>query len=238
MYCAPDVVREKLEVISPTTRPPLELGQQHPFENSSDQCLTINSSFATRGVAESVTIAVIDAEETKGVWTKFLSPETMRTNLLMVSLYLAAFEILKSTVTDRTENFFTFDDVNGQPQLHPKYQEVASLNKNPLQASLLWLKQNDAITSDDILMFDIIRQHRNELAHQLPHFLIDTSRNIDTQNFENIRYLLRKIETWWIQQVDIPSNSDYDGIEIRDEDIQPGSVTVLDAIIEMAFRSV
>lgn len=162
----------------------------------------------------------------------------MRTNLLMVSLYLAAFEILKSTVTDRTENFFTFDDVNGQPQLHPKYQEVASLNKNPLQASLLWLKQNDAITSDDVLMFDIIRQHRNELAHQLPHFLIDTSRNIDTQNFENIRYLLRKIETWWIQQVDIPSNSDYDGIEIRDEDIQPGSVTVLDAIIEMAFRSV
>lgn len=162
----------------------------------------------------------------------------MRTNLLMVSLYLAAFEILKSTVTDRTENFFTFDYVNGQPRLHPKYQEVTSLNKNPLRASLMWLKQNDAITSNDVLMFDAIRQHRNELAHQLPHFLIDTSRNVNIQNFENIRYLLRKIETWWIQQVDIPANSDYDGVEINAEDIQPGSVIVLDAIIVMAFKDV
>ena len=160
----------------------------------------------------------------------------MRTNLLMASLYLAAFEILKSTVVDRIKGFFTFDYANGQPQLDSRYQEVASLNKNPLQASLLWLQENNAITPDDVLMFDAIRQHRNELAHQLPHFLIDAERNINFQNFENVRYLLRKIETWWIQQVDIPTNPDYDGVEVKDEDIQPGSVIVLDAIIGMAFK--
>ena len=178
----------------------------------------------------------MNAENSRKSWEKLLSPEIMRTNLLMASLYLAAFEILKSTVVDRIKGFFTFDYAKGQPQLDSRYQEVASLNKNPLQASLLWLQENNAITPDDVLMFDAIRQHRNELAHQLPHFLIDAERNINFQNFENVRYLLRKIETWWIQQVDIPTNPDYAGVEVKDEEIQPGSVIVLDAIIGMAFK--
>lgn len=163
-------------------------------------------------------------------------PETLRFNLLMASLYLSAFEILRTSVTERIESFFTFGYENGHTQRDDEYQKVVALHSSPFQASLLWLQQNDAITIDDIQMIDEIRRHRNDLAHQLPRFLSDVNRNINIENFENIRYLLKKIEIWWIREVDIPTNADFDGVEVKDEDIQPGSVIVLDAIIRMALE--
>ncbi len=166
---------------------------------------------------------------------KLLTPHVLKSNLVMASLYLSAFEILKTSIVERIKKFFT--DYNGN-QLHVSsdYRNVTRIHKDELQASCLWLEQNGAITSDEVLMMDSIRQHRNKIAHELPHFLIDVNREIDIQNFENIRCLLRKIEVWWIREVEIPSNSDFDGLEVADENIQPGPVLLLDVLVELALE--
>ena len=157
--------------------------------------------------------------------------QTLLTNLLMTSLYLLAFELLKNTVVERIKGFFTFDYVNGDAEVDSQYQEVKDLHRSAFQASLIWLQQNDAITIDDLHLVDAIRRHRNEIAHELPQLLSDVKRNIDTQSFENIRYLLNKIELWLIKEVDIPTNIDFDGVGVKDEDIRPGSIIMLDAIV-------
>lgn len=46
--------------------------------------------------------------------------------------------------------------------------------------------------------------------------------------------LLRKVEVWWIVNVEIPTNPDYDGQEIDEADITPGALMSLEMLIDVA----
>lgn len=46
--------------------------------------------------------------------------------------------------------------------------------------------------------------------------------------------LLRKVEVWWVINVEIPTNPDYDGKEIDEAGIVPGAVLSLQMLIEVA----
>ena len=111
-------------------------------------------------------------------WAKFLNPEILKSNLIAASLFLAAFEMLRSSVISPIRDFFSCGfDQNG-PIVDPKYEtKVLSLDKSPLRASLLWLKDMDVISLDDMLIVDRIREHRNQLAHELMKFVaLDVTR--------------------------------------------------------------
>jgi hypothetical protein len=49
--------------------------------------------------------------------------------------------------------------------------------------------------------------------------------------------LVDKIERWWIREVEIPTNPEYDGREIVDEDIKPGAVMFLDMVLSTAVQA-
>jgi hypothetical protein len=170
-------------------------------------------------------------------WEKLLNPQTLRTNLMLASLSLTAYELLIRTVVDRIRGFFTCDFMGegDNPLVHDRYQEVKRPNSNLLLASCQWHEQNGAISVDDVAIIKDIRRHRNQIAHELPHFLGDVDREISLEHLQEIRRLLRKIEIWWIRNVDLTIDSNFDGVEVADEDIHPGPVLVLDEIIRMAL---
>jgi len=84
-------------------------------------------------------------------WEDFLNPEILKTKLISASIYLAAFEILKASIIERIETFFT-DGFGPQGNiLSPEYAvEVKSRHKSKVRASLEWLKAQEAITAEDI----------------------------------------------------------------------------------------
>jgi hypothetical protein len=133
-------------------------------------------------------------------WEKFLHPETLKGNLIAISLFITAFENFKNNVVEKPETFFSngFDE-NGPIIDTAKYkEEVLSLSdrKNKLYASLLWLQKLGAIDAADIDAFDWIRKHRNELAHEPMSFLASSDRNFDISRFQELIRLLSKIEQW------------------------------------------
>jgi hypothetical protein len=154
-------------------------------------------------------------------------------------LYLTAYELLRGTVIDRIQSFFThgFADEDSEAIIDEQYKEIERLHNSVFLASCLWLQQNSVISSEDAADIVNIRRHRNQIAHELPEFLGDADREINLEYLQNIRRLLRKIETWWIRNVDLHINSDFDDIEVTDEDIHPGSVLVLNEIIRIALSS-
>ena len=110
-------------------------------------------------------------------WEKFLNPEILKSNLVACSLFIATYEILRTSIIDQIKSFFTqgFDGSNWT--LSPDYQvKVLSLNKSPFLASQLWLKEMAAINDSDVAAIQQIHDHRNVLAHDLPKVL-DNSRN-------------------------------------------------------------
>lgn len=55
------------------------------------------------------------------------------------------------------------------------------------------------------------------------------------ERFGEMAILLRKIEVWWIREVEIPTNPDFDGREIDDAAIVPGPLIGLQVLQDIAL---
>ncbi len=175
-------------------------------------------------------------EDIKESWSNFLNPESLRSNLITASVYLAAFEILKQCIIDRPKEFYTtgFDE-NGIIVSRDYELKVKSLNKSPVYASLEWFKLHDTIDQDDINKFTQIKECRNELAHELVNFLDSGIKSDPDPNFKLMAELLNKIECWWIFNVEIPINPDYSKVDIDINEIVPGRMLHLQMLTQIAL---
>jgi hypothetical protein len=176
--------------------------------------------------------------DTKAKWEELLNPALLRSKLISVSIFLAAFEILKESIIGRIKDFFSVGfDINGDI-IDPKYRtDVLSRNKSPLYASLSWLEEMKAIDAADIGTFETLKACRNTVAHELPRLVGGNVVLDHLVLFPDLLGLLRKIELWWIVNVEIPTNPDLDGAAIDESGIIPGPVITLRLMTDIAFAS-
>jgi hypothetical protein len=169
-------------------------------------------------------------------WLKFLNPESLRSNLLLASLYLAAYEILRSSLIDQIRSFFMAGwSADSGETIDPRYEtDVLNLARSPLRASALWLQQNGVIDEHDVAKLDTVREHRNVIAHDLPKFVSSIDAHVEVGLFESICGLVTKVDRWWIAEVEIPTNPDCDGREIDFDGIQSGNMIFLRVLVEVA----
>jgi hypothetical protein len=158
-----------------------------------------------------------------------MKPEELKTNLARASAFLAAYELLKSSIVNKPRGFFI---------LHHTYKtEVVSLKrKDRFRASCLWFLKLGAISEQDLRVIEDIRHHRNEIAHELPKYLMDAEYEVNMQLLESIAYLLGKVDRRWIREIEIPTNPDFDGKEpenIPDHEINSGSMLAIDLILKI-----
>jgi hypothetical protein len=87
----------------------------------------------------------------KDSWEKFLHPGTLRANLLLISLFIAAFEMFKDSVIQKPESFFCDGFNKDGLIISETYRnEVLSKSKSRLHASLLWFQEMGAIDDADL----------------------------------------------------------------------------------------
>lgn len=179
-------------------------------------------------------------KDNQAKWERFLDPEVLRPNLILASIYIAAFEVLKNSIIERIRDFYIsgFDE-NGWI-IMPEYKEkVLSKDKSPTYASLKWLKESEAIGDEDIEKFNAIKEYRNLLAHEITRMLMEGLPSDFADRFNDMVALLDKIERWWIVNVEIPTNPDFDGKydEIDENGIIPGPILSLRMMIDVALGS-
>ncbi len=68
-------------------------------------------------------------------------------------------------------------------------------------------------------MLRVLRTHRNEIAHELPKFLGDTKFDVQLEFLSGIFHIVQKIDKWWIQNIEIPTNPDFDDRELTQEEL-------------------
>ena len=167
-------------------------------------------------------------------WEKFLSPEVTRDRLISVSMYITTFELLKESIIGRIRDFYSIGFNENDPVANPDYQKrVLSRNKSTLYASLEWLIESEAIEKSDIEIFERLKDVRNKLAHELPSLVIGGEELQLIGHFHEAFSLLRKIEVWWVVNVEIATNPDYDGQEVEESGIVPGPVLMLQLMLEV-----
>lgn len=168
-------------------------------------------------------------------WERFLDPEILRPSLFMATMFITTFEILKDSIIDRIRDFYTNGwDENGSI-VSPEYQqEVISRNKSAVYASLDWLIERDVIGQADLQTFEDLKRIRNILAHQLFSVVTGQAESDHSAQFPVLVELLRKIELWWVVNLEIPTNPDFDDQKIDEAGIVPGAVLSLQMLIEVA----
>jgi hypothetical protein len=171
---------------------------------------------------------------TKEKWEQLLTPAVMQERLISASLYVTAFELLKESIIGRIRSFYMVGFEPDGDIIDEKYEaNVLSRNKSPLYASLHWLSEYDVIGEDDLQSFERIKATRNSFAHELPSFVMSGADLKHTERFQELLTLLRKIEIWWVVNLEIPTNPDFDGKEIDEEGIVPGPVLMLQMMMEV-----
>jgi hypothetical protein len=168
-------------------------------------------------------------------WAKFLNPESLRSNLVSAAMFLTAYEMLRSTIIDRIRNFYTHEFRGGEWIPSPDYQaRCLSRHSSPLRASLMWLQEMSVVNDADLSKIDDIRQHRNALAHDLPTFLISIDQNLRVDLLANIFELVTKIERWWIREVEMTTNPEFDGLDVSDEETFSGTMIFMQLMLRIA----
>lgn len=169
-------------------------------------------------------------------WYRFLKPENLKANLIILSLFITSYEILKDSIIARIRNFYT-NGFNEKGWIVDKeYQtKVKSLNKNLLYASLEWLKNMKVIDDNDIEEFNEIKKCRNELAHEIVNFITKGSTINPLPLFSKMINLLDKIEKWWILNVEIELNPNLNDKKIDEEGIFPGPIIMLRVLMDVAL---
>lgn len=171
-------------------------------------------------------------------WEEFLNPAILRSKLISASIYLAAFQMLKDSIVDRLKSFYTFGfDENGD-RVDPQYEhEVLGRNRSTLYASLSWLAERGVIEQIDLDTFEKLKACRNDIAHNMPQLALPGSESAHLALFPDLITLLNKVETWWILNVEIPTNEDFDGAEIDGKGIVPGSIMTVKMMLDIAMGS-
>ena len=131
--------------------------------------------------------------------------EVLTANLTKAALYVLAYELLKNTLMDRPKGFFSLGDENAYKT------QVLSLHPSPLVASCRWLEGCGAMTPEDTQGVLLLRDHRNEIVHELPNVLLTPRKQVDEQKLSRALELLCKVDRWWIDEVEIPTREDFDG---------------------------
>ena len=160
-------------------------------------------------------------------------PATIRINLIRASLFLAAYEILRSEIVHRVRSFFVdeFDEA-GSSNVIEYETHVLSLDSHLLEASCKWLISMDVLTSNDVCEIQNLRGIRNRIAHDLPNLLLSPAHDVARIHLDRIRHLVTVVGKFW-GSVAADLDPQFDNVRVDYDGIQSGSSIILNYIIEV-----
>ncbi|MBI5033656.1 MAG: hypothetical protein HZB51_24310 [Chloroflexi bacterium] len=151
---------------------------------------------------------------------------------MLSSLYLTAFEVLKIAIIEPIKGFFSLTPQKYENEVGIKFDEA---EQYALISSCLWLQKNGALTNDEVDEIKSIREHRNEIAHELPNLIASEGSEIRLDLFKQMRELLRKIDIFWARAdifIELETLEVANTQDVRDEDILSSREIILDMITQ------
>jgi hypothetical protein len=182
---------------------------------------------------------------------KITNPATIKKNLVVASLFVTTYEILRASIVDKPKGFlnlaqgFTLDGTEPLTYSAEYRKEVVGLvipeisqkkgEFHDFYASCLWFQNLEAITEDDVKDIQAIRKHRNMIAHEPVKLLIDDTTDISIDLLKKAQALLNKIDKWWILEIEIPASGEYTADHnITESDVESGMTLLLNYFMEIA----
>jgi len=163
--------------------------------------------------------------------------ENLKMNVQFAALFVLNYECLKDFVVNQIRDFYSDDVIENVRWVHKesdKYKrEVRTLSKYVDDASMQWFLKSEAITEEDYKVFQTARIRRNEITHQFLQNIGNGFEESDVELFGKLLSLYRKIDKWWINEIEIPISGDYIQGNYDQEDVIGGQAMILSAVNEI-----
>lgn len=168
-----------------------------------------------------------------------LTPEVVRGRLIRAGLFSLAYELLEIAVVGRLRDFFA-DFNDGQFRPGPDYRtEVLSLDpkgkEDPLRGSLAWLVKSDVISEADRATFWTLKNARNKVAHELGQIVGGSESEVFADHFATMLDLTARIQRWWVINLDVATDPEWDGVEIDPNEVTHGSEMIMQILVDVAL---
>jgi hypothetical protein len=174
-------------------------------------------------------------------WEKFLNPVKLKQSLVEASVFLTAYEMFRQSVIDNLRSFYSdsFNEGKFTQSAEYKTKVIDLYPRDIFHASCLWFQQSGAIDQSDLDFIQRIRDHRNAIAHELPKFISSVEHAVEGQLLAELFKVVTKVDRWWITEVEIPTNPDFDDAEpgsIAYDKIQSGNMIMMNLILSVFFE--
>ena len=151
-------------------------------------------------------------------WCNILDEGILKYNVSFAAMFVLNYECLKEYVIGQIREFYSenihFEDDKMVCEESLSYKrEVRTLDKNIENASLKWFIKENVITHEEYEIYQKIRQRRNDITHELLKNLNKGFNEQDVKLFSALLDMSRKIDKWWINEIEIPIS----GNEIPDD---------------------
>lgn len=147
--------------------------------------------------------------------------ETLKTNMIFTSLFVAVFENMIDVIEENVESFLCANcelDTRGVLKLQ-KSEEFRKIilnrrvddkgNKNSLKASMLWFVDANAISVEEYERFLFLKDLRDKYVHELTAVLFEGLPADDIELLFELLNLYEKLVKWWINEIEIPISGKY-----------------------------
>jgi hypothetical protein len=159
-------------------------------------------------------------------------PPAIRDLMGRVGCYLVAYEMTKRRVVDDICALYCagFDEP-GRKHSTEYVAEVLDLDRtSAYRASCAWLVNAKALTTEQVETLEELRDTRNQITHELWHFLVNPSRMLADDLLVRVRDCLRALVVFW-GRVNVEATAEFDKREVSVEDITAGDLMIFDALV-------
>ncbi len=177
--------------------------------------------------------------DTADQWEAFLNPDIIRPKLISAGLFLVGHEMLLDTIKRHPLSFFSDGwNIDG-PVPGPKYKKEV-LARDPQgkndakRGSIAWLRIMDVITADDEADIKKVDHARNEVAHEMTAIVSGSMPPSFAEHFETLLSLVQKIEKWWIVNVELSTDPEFNG-EFDEDGIVSGPSWIMQILGQVAL---
>jgi len=160
--------------------------------------------------------------DVKERWAEFLNPNTVRTKLVTMGLFMIAHDMLINSIKRSPRELFNRDDYRREVlALDPKGKD------DVLRSSLACLQRFGIINGADAAAVREFTDARNKIAHELLEIIGGGDTPDFAGLFPQLIELIAKIDRWWVINVEIADDREFAGKDIDSEGVTPGSLLVM-----------
>ena len=171
-----------------------------------------------------------------------VTPENLQFTVSFTSLFVLVFECFKDMVIDRPKEFFCTEKIEFKEDKIVYYEtekykrEVRKLANKPFEASLRWFANHKVITEFDVNKALSIELHRHSFVHELYNVVHNGISDEDTQLLADLVSIYKKIDSWWIYNVEIDWDEIKDPNNVKQDECISGSLMMIDVMINILLK--